>query len=133
MRLSDEEWLALINECRTSGMTDKAWCEVHDIHTSKFYYHIKRLRNKSCEIPDVIRSSSPKTQPVKQEVVAIDLSDSTLMEQPSFQTCSAKALETVPVMDVAIRVNLNGIQLEISNHAAQDTIFNTLSALQKLC
>lgn len=26
-RRTDQEWMALIQECRTSGLTDKAWCE----------------------------------------------------------------------------------------------------------
>ena len=51
-RRSDEEWLNIIHECRTSGLSDKTWCEEHHIHTSKFYYHIRRLRAKACEITE---------------------------------------------------------------------------------
>ena len=39
-RRTDQEWMALIQECRTSGLTDKAWCEQHHIQRSNFYYHI---------------------------------------------------------------------------------------------
>ena len=49
---SDEEWLALIRECRSSGLSDKRWCEEHQIHTSNFYYQIRRFRKMSCEIPE---------------------------------------------------------------------------------
>ena len=28
---TDEEWLSLIQECRLSGLTDKQWCEAHQI------------------------------------------------------------------------------------------------------
>lgn len=28
---SDQEWMELIQECRTSGLTDKAWCERNHI------------------------------------------------------------------------------------------------------
>ena len=38
-RRPDQEWLDLIQECRSSGMTDKAWCEMNHIQPSKFYYH----------------------------------------------------------------------------------------------
>lgn len=41
-RRPDQEWLDLIQECRSSGMTDKAWCEMNHIQPSKFYYHICR-------------------------------------------------------------------------------------------
>ena len=48
---TDEEWLSLIQECRLSGLTDKQWCEAHQICPSNFYYQIKKFRNKACEIP----------------------------------------------------------------------------------
>ena len=65
-RRSDEEWLNIIHECRISGFSDKAWCEEHHIHTSKFYYHIRRLRAKACEITE-----RENTVPQKQEVVPV--------------------------------------------------------------
>jgi hypothetical protein len=30
-RRTDQEWIDLIQECRTSGMSDKDWCEKHHI------------------------------------------------------------------------------------------------------
>ncbi len=33
---TDEEWLSLIQECRLSGLTDKQWCEAHQICPSNF-------------------------------------------------------------------------------------------------
>ncbi|MFR5148830.1 MAG: IS66 family insertion sequence element accessory protein TnpA [Ruminococcus sp.] len=50
-RRTDKEWLNLIQECRSSGLSDKCWCQEHHIHTSNFYYQIRRLRQKACEIP----------------------------------------------------------------------------------
>ena len=63
-RRSDEEWLNIIHECRTSGLSDKIWCEEHHIQPSKFYYHIRRLRAKACEITE-----RKDTLPQKQEVI----------------------------------------------------------------
>mgnify|MGYP000762733981 CR=1 FL=1 len=51
-RRTDKEWLDLIQECRSSGLSDKCWCQEHHIHTSNFYYQIRRLRQKACEIPE---------------------------------------------------------------------------------
>ena len=39
---TDEEWLSLIQECRLSGLTDKQWCETHQICPSNFYYQIQK-------------------------------------------------------------------------------------------
>ena len=49
---SDQEWMELIQECRTSGLTEKAWCERNHIQRSSLYYHIRRFRSMACEIPD---------------------------------------------------------------------------------
>ena len=46
---TDEEWISLIRECRTSGLSNKCWCEEHPIHISSFYYHIRRLRKMAGE------------------------------------------------------------------------------------
>ena len=29
-RRTDEEWLSLIQQCRSSGFSDRAWCEQND-------------------------------------------------------------------------------------------------------
>ena len=43
---TDEEWLSLIQECRLSGLTDKQWCEAHQICPSNFYYQIQKFRKR---------------------------------------------------------------------------------------
>ena len=62
-RRSQDEWLQLIQECRSSGLTDHTWCEQHGILVSSFYnvkeqidYLTKKLFGSSsekgtCEIP----------------------------------------------------------------------------------
>ena len=50
-RVPKEEQLKLINECRTSGMTDIDWCREHGIAVSTFYYWVKQLRKKAAQIP----------------------------------------------------------------------------------
>lgn len=69
-RRYDEEWLNIIHECRTSGLSDKIWCEEHHIQPSKFYYHIRRLRAKACEITE-----REDTLPQKQEVVPVSFAE----------------------------------------------------------
>ena len=50
-RVPKEEQLKLINECRTSGMTDIDWCREHGIAVSTFYYWVKQLRKEAAQIP----------------------------------------------------------------------------------
>ena len=65
-RRTDKEWLDLIQECRSSGLSDKCWCQEHHIHTSNFYYQIRRLRQKACEIPEPVHSSFSGKQEVNK-------------------------------------------------------------------
>ena len=122
-RRTDQEWMALIQECRTSGLTDKAWCEQHHIQRSNFYYHIRRFRSMACEIPDNPMSSCPE----QHEVVAIDFSGADTVavgeQLPDRPTVSAPA----------IRLVFSGFSVEIQNSAACETIRNTIAALQQLC
>lgn len=50
-RVPKEEQLKLINECRTSGMTDIGWCRERGIAVSTFYYWVKQLRKEAARIP----------------------------------------------------------------------------------
>ena len=70
-RRTDKEWLDLIQECRSSGLSDKCWCQEHHIHTSNVYYQIRRLRQKACEIPEPVHSSFSG----KQEVVPLSFEE----------------------------------------------------------
>lgn len=120
---SDQEWLTLIHECRNSGLSDKHWCEEHHIHTSNFYYQIRRLRNKACEIPE----SSYSVMNSKQEIVEVSFAD------PVSYPASAINSSLPADPETAARISLQGIQIEITNVAAKDTVFHILSALQQLC
>lgn len=88
-RRTDEEWLNIIQQCRTSGMADKHWCLDHGIQPSKFYYHIRRLRAKYYRITE--RDSSQTSITAKQEVAAISFSGQTLIKQPDETVLSADA------------------------------------------
>lgn len=113
----------LIQECRTSGLTDKAWCERNHIQRSSLYYHIRRFRNMACEIPENPVSSCQE----QHEVVAVDFSvpaESEITEQPRNETAAYAP---------AIRVIYSGFSVEIQNTAASETIRNTITALRQLC
>ena len=72
-RRSEEEWLNIIKECRTSGLPDKTWCLDHGIQPSKFYYHIRRLKAKACEITE--RDKDPHLSAQRQEVVQLSFEE----------------------------------------------------------
>lgn len=118
---SDLEWMDLIHECRTSGLGDKEWCELHQIPISTFYTKITMLRRKACDIP----KANQHTIGHSQQVVPLSILD----ESP-LPFADVTPIQTdVP----AVILKLNNYSVAITNHAARDTIFNTLSVLQQLC
>ena len=83
-RVSREEQLKLIMECRSSGLSDYQWCEAHGIHAGTFYNWVSKLRKAGVTIPN--SESRHLGTPVHQEVVKVDLvlepaPTTTLMEQ----------------------------------------------------
>ena len=49
---SDRRWYDLIHQCRTSGKSDRQWLLENNICSPTFYYHVKQLRKKACDIPE---------------------------------------------------------------------------------
>lgn len=122
-RRTDQEWINLIQECRTSGLGDKDWCEKHDIPISSFYTKITKLRRKACDIPAAQRHVSRQSQ----QVVPLPILDE--VPEPYSEPFASDTLSTAP----AVVLKIQSYSIEIANHAARETILNTLSALQQLC
>ncbi|MDM8125109.1 IS66 family insertion sequence element accessory protein TnpA [Mediterraneibacter glycyrrhizinilyticus] len=113
---NDEHWLKLITQCRSSGLTDRQWCIENGIPVSTFYYHVRALRKKACEVPEAVDAAAQK-----QEVVQIPLWE---REQHS---------DTVALHTPSICLEMQGIRIEIHEQAGADVIRNTLLALRQLC
>lgn len=47
-RISADEQLRLLMECRASGLTDHEWCMQSGICPGTFYNWVKRLRKNGC-------------------------------------------------------------------------------------
>ena len=92
-----------------------------------FYYHVKQLRKKACEIPETAKEVS---KPEIQEVVPVFFEKE---EVAVSNTPSVSAFHEPPDNLAAIRLQVHGICIEITNAASQTVIQNTLSALQSLC
>ena len=114
---NNEQWLELITQCRASGLTDRQWCIQNGIPASTFYYHIRALCKKACEIP-----ASADTAVQKQEVVQL----------PLWKTEQDSA-ETAPLSMPSICLQMQGVRIEIHEQAAAEVIRNTLLALRQLC
>ena len=114
--IANRNWTEIVTACRNSGLTDNQWCKENGIPASSFYNHLKKLRREACEIPE---SVGKNTIPVKQDVVQINVADDNLIP-PSGGTA-------------AITLRINGIGMDVSNHASSAVIAATLQALSAIC
>ena len=76
---SDQHWYDLIQECRTSGKSDRQWLLENNIGSGTFYYHVKQLRKKACHIPE----NTSVCISEKQEVVPMFVNDLAIQEAPA--------------------------------------------------
>ena len=120
---SNDEWLSLITACRSSGLSDRDWCRNNGIAPSSFYNAISRLRNEACAVTAVPHEKLPAVQ----EAVEINLADFETTTITSRDSGCSKESST------AVRVNVGGISLEITNDAERSVIHETLRTLLGLC
>lgn len=117
-RRSQDEWFQLIRECRSSGLSDRTWCEQHGILVSSFYNAVKRLRKSACDIP---LSSNRRTYALdltsasKQEAVQIDICPDPYPEAvpPAKQMCPVPHLDN----SHTIELMMDNVSLKVSNSA----------------
>ena len=64
--------MAIVMECRKSGLTDALWCKQHDIPVGTFYSWVKNFRRQGIAVP---AAYGKNVVPVKQEVVKVDIVD----------------------------------------------------------
>lgn len=122
IKRTDQEWFELIRDCKTSSLKVKIWCEQHGITAKALDYHSRRLRQKGYMIPQ----RNVKTVPCEtRDIVCLDIPQNIQADQMS----SAPRTANVTVL----QLDFQGVHMEISNGAAQETITNTLLALQSLC
>lgn len=123
---NDKRWLGIINACYDSGLTVKQWCRDHKIANSTFYFQLKRLRNKACELP----AYTVRNQAVSyhQDVVAIKVDDDLPIAQ---EKADSAYFNDTGSFNSAIRIfTESGLRLDISNNASAELISNTLLALR---
>lgn len=48
---TEAQWIETINTCRTSGLSDKVWCNSNNIPISTFYNAVHRMRKRGYQIP----------------------------------------------------------------------------------
>jgi len=140
-KMSDNQWIRFIKEGRSSGMSDKDWCIMHDIHPSTLYKVIKRLRKKACEIPN----HEETTVSLKQEIVEVaSMDENGVITKPHLIESGKRTGNNVPALpsidtfnaaefEASVRIVMpSGVKVEMSNSANAATIRSILGVLQSV-
>lgn len=86
-RVSCDEQMQLIMECRQSGLSDYQWCQMHDINPGTFYNWISRMKKRGITLPESSGEAKYTSSPV-QEVVKLELiSEKHAVPTPGISPC----------------------------------------------
>jgi len=125
---SDSQWFELITECRTSGLSDAAWCQIKGIPSGTFYCAVNRLRDKSYAIPERSEvTDNTLDLTTKPDVVQIAIEPKTLdTPKPAFpQPVAASYLDNSHTLEI----DMHGIGIRIKNDVDPHLLQMVLSSL----
>ena len=111
------EWMDIITECRQSGMSDAAWCELNGISVNCFYNAVSRLRKKAWEIPKPQgKACALDITSTKQDVVEVSITPDII---PS-KTLPSKEMSSMYLDNShTIEITVNGMRIKLNNSVNQ--------------
>lgn len=107
------EWMDIITECRQSGMSDAAWCELNGVSVNCFYNAVSRLRKKACEIPESKGKACVLDMTcTKQDVVEVSITPDIIQSKtlPS-EEMSSMYLDNSHTIEITV----NGMSIKLNN------------------
>ena len=135
-RISPDEQLRLITECRQSGLTDYEWCQQHNIKISTFYAWVHRLKQSGeidipAVIPTVVRKEPEQPDIVKIKIegekrIATTPKPALTPETPAETLPSMQTQPGYPVMEVIIR----DVHLRVTNDVNPVLLAETIRLLR---
>lgn len=126
-RVSKDDQIRLIMECRRSGLSDYQWCELNGIYPGNFYNWVSKLRKSGYTIPE--SEAKKNALPNVQEVVKLDLIPEP--EPAPIQMIEQNVSQSIrePVPSVAAEVLIGNLTLRLFNGADEQLIQNTLKSI----
>ena len=110
--LKKEQWINLIRECQSSGMTVTSWCKQNGIVEQTYYKNLKKLREELIENLPVPIEPEPQSPTVFKKL---------------------EVTTPLPNTQAAVIIRLPQATLEITEGTSQQTIQAVLLALQSVC
>lgn len=114
-------WLNIIHECRTSGLTNQAWCEQNGIHLKSYYYWLARIRKMALE--DFPRKNHGAGLPASFDSSNINEAPGGFAEVPIPVSCS-------PSDKPAAILRIGNISVELFEQTPPGLLVSILKAVQ---
>ncbi len=127
-RVSADEQLMLIMECRKSGLSDYQWCQANNIKSGTFYNWISRLRKCGTTIPASSRQAV-ETAPCLQEVVKVELVSDPALAPVQMEQNARNLASPATISHPAVEILLGDVTIHLFNDANERLIEATLRCL----
>ena len=124
---SEEQWIDVIQACRTSGMTDKDWCSQNGISTTALYRHIRKMKSSDVSIP----GHSEVCTMEKHDVVPLRIAESE--SRAAFQNNDPESAPFLRQLSCGIHITIGSFRIEVAGNADPAALQNTLQILQRIC
>lgn len=103
------QWTPIIQECHSSGMSIRTWCNENNVNLSQFHYWQRRIRS---EVYESLKKSEPHQQP-------------NFVQLPAPADISKNI--SVFTADMVIRIGNN--VLELSNAVSEELLSKVLKVI----
>lgn len=123
IRRTDEEWMDLIRECKSSGVSDQVWLKQKKIPASSYYRKYQQLCGEAEQITPIPGKQLTEI-PETHEIVQVSFGE---------ESNSLPVSQSVPVPEPAVILKVGSYTVEITNSAGADAIRNTLLILKQIC
>lgn len=117
---TEEERLAIIKECKSSGMLGREWCRQHGINWNTYHTWVVRAKKKglletAATIPTVMYHEADKPEIVR---VAISNEERYLPSKDVSENAYQGEMSGKPEnMITAMEIEVSGIRIKVSNQA----------------
>jgi hypothetical protein len=110
-----QKWSSIIEECTTSGLSVRTWCQQNSVLEGSYYYWLRKIRQKTLDTLPAVTTGNA-TQPVHQE-----------------NTIFARLSVPERTMTADVSLSVNGIEIGFNNTATAELIHSVLLEVKQLC
>ena len=107
-----QEWVELIRERNSSGMTISEWCRVKGLSENQYYYWLRKIRRTACNALEIRSDLAPKIQD----------------EAPAFAQINVIPEAQPAASETGISIHMNNASI----HIGSDVPARQLTAMMKV-